>query len=168
MHVAGCKNSGSGGTELLIWRRLFDTLVRWEKCMMNLIRYLLVVLVALPQGFCCLTMGCKFEEKRSVLIALPSPVCCACCHNASESIHTRSNNAGTNRGPASKTCECRCRFQISDPRSSFAYSLPLIGGLVGVTSDEFNPCPIREPNTARDVSTHLPIRLQILYCVWRC
>ena len=133
--------------------------------MFVLFRLILVAALGLPQGQCCIATGCDRSSNRVVQKTEPTPVCCKCCKGKSDTKPKDLGFSATKDCPG-PTCECRCRFQvglISTPVSldSSASSCGAIDRTV-----EVHFCV--HTNEVTQVSVHPLIRLQILYCVWRC
>ncbi len=148
---------------LLILRRRLDILASERFLLMFvLFRLILIAMVAMPQGICCIALGCDQSTKEVLQEATGSAECCNCCRIISES----ATKSGSSECPPTKSCECSCRFQtsISTPPKS-------LDSLSSKCCFFDRPVDVRYPPTAICVSTigqSGSIRLQILYCVWRC
>ncbi len=134
--------------------------------MFVLIRYILVAAAALPQGLCCIATGCSPCSRRDAENTNPIPVCCKCDHLKSETSRKVPIAPGSKKCSGPKSCECRCRIPhgvLSTPVSMDTVALCLA---VFDRTIESNGCLTQKNKT--DVTIHPFVRLQILYCIWRC
>ena len=131
-------------------------------------RYILIALLALPQGMCCVATGCKTREKRVAGESNPSSECCSCCRGKPDGQPSAklSNHSDASKCAPAKSCECKCRFQLGIPREPVT-----LDALSSLHSSFDRPFEINSPAVETSVAISIvprSIRLQILYCVWRC
>ncbi len=134
-------------------------------------RYLLVVLLALPQGLCCVATGCESKSKGAHPNSEPSREHCSCCRTKpagsfTPSVRITPTDSPLEKCAPTKQCECKCRFHIGIPRPVITLdslaSLDCYGERpVEISQPEIESCPVT-------TSLSTSIRLQILYCNWRC
>ena len=133
--------------------------------MFVLFRLILVAALGLPQGLCCIATGCDRSSKRVVQKTEQAPVCCKCCKTKSETQPKDLGFSASKDCPGQK-CECRCRFQVG--LMSTPVSLDSSASSCGAIDRTVEVHFCVHTNEVTQVSVHPLIRLQILYCIWRC
>ena len=134
--------------------------------MFVLIQYILVAATALPQGSCCIALGCDPCSKRVVEKANPTPDCCKCCVSKSHPTRKARDASGSKKCPGPKSCECRCRFPLGLLSSPLSMDAVARGYSVFDRTIELSGC-LTQKNMSNDTA-HSFVRLQVLYCIWRC
>ena len=134
--------------------------------MIGFIRLVLVALVAMPQGWCCVVMDCGTCCVDSEIAASEQKtVSCPCCKQLDRDIcQTDSRNNREERIP--KSCDCHCRYLIADTQSPSK----VVAAAVDSCFDE--PFRIDSQCHSRPRFSNVPffafVRLQILQCSWQC
>jgi len=130
------------------------------------IRLILIGLVGLPQGWCCVVQVgdscCKAPNSANTE---PKTSDCACCkHLVPDSCLANPSNEKEGRTPGS--CECHCRFQIARPTA------PSNLDFVAAESNLFEPFRMDALSRSEVVVSHVPffakVALHILHCSWQC
>ena len=134
--------------------------------MVGLVRLVLIALVTMPQGWCCVAMNCGNRcvvSKATASHQKASP--CPCCKQLDlNSCHPDSSNDNRERIP--KSCNCKCPFLIAATNS-----LPSV---VATAMDSRFDEPFRlisqrhSMQSVSAVSFFAFVRLQILQCSWQC
>lgn len=134
--------------------------------MIRFIRLILIALMAMPQGWCCIAMDCGNCCDVSATVAPhQKTLSCACCTQLDlNTCHPDSSIDDRERIP--KSCDCKCQFLIAatNPPPS----------VVATAIDSRFEEPFRmvlqsySRQTVSAVSLFAFVRLQILQCSWQC
>jgi len=130
------------------------------------IRLVLIVLLAMPQGWCCFVFSCERGGVDSKEVASQGKTlsCCCCKQPDPDSCQSDLTNDHETRIP--KSCECQCRFLIAATNSP-----PSV--VVSAVDSCFNePFRIELDCRCKQTVSALPffavVKLQILQCSWQC
>jgi len=134
--------------------------------MARFIQLILIVLLAMPQGWCCFVFSCERGGVDSKEVASQGKTlsCCCCKQLDPDSFQSDSTNDHETRIP--KSCECRCRFLIAVTNSA-----PSV--VVSAVDSGFDE-PFRMELDCRSKQTvfvspyFAVVKLQILQCSWQC
>ena len=134
--------------------------------MARFIRLILIVLLAMPQGWCCFVLSCERGYVDSQEEASPQEtLSCRCCKQpAQKSCQSDSTNDHETRIP--KSCDCQCRFLIAATNSPPS----VVVSAVDSCFDE--PFRMELDCRCKQTVSALPffavVKLQILQCSWQC
>jgi hypothetical protein len=130
--------------------------------MLTLVRWLLIGLVALPQGWCCAAASIPTLAVASDPCK-PRQVCCACCH-ADRQSEDQTHSPDASPGPAPK-CQCQTNYlvKITSPAINLATQCHQS------IFDYFHPLSLNiQTSVIKNSLIGSPLQFQILYCIWRC
>jgi len=130
------------------------------------IRLILIALVGLPQGWCCVVQTgescCKASNSANTE---PRSSVCACCKHLDPD-SCLANPSHEKEGPTPGTCECHCRFQIARPTA------PSSVVFAAVESRSIEPFGMDSHSRSQLVVSDVPyspkVALRILHCSWQC
>ena len=134
--------------------------------MFVLFQIILIALQALPQGLCCVTAGCYQTTKCCVFETKTANKPCNCCKVKAKPAVSQSDKCAPEKRPPSRSCECKCRFQIAITTSPLSLDEVSYDYCVMHRPAAFNSKP--SASYALKIGSHRWIGFQILYCVWRC
>ncbi len=151
----------------LFWRIPGSILkVKRDLEMDRFIRLILIVLLAMPQGWCCFVVSCANGCADSKEVASPqNALSCRCCKQLDpESCQSDSKNDQQTRIP--KSSECQCRFLIAATNSpTFVVVTAVDSGFNEPFRTELD-CSSKQ--TVSALRCFAVVKLQILQCRWQC
>ena len=130
------------------------------------IRLILIALVALPQGWCCVVQtGESYCKAPNSSKTAPKSSVCTCCKHLDPDF-CLANPYNKKGGPTPGSCECHCRFQIALPTA------PSIVAFAAVGSKLFEAFGMDSHSRSELVVSVVPffpkVALRILHCSWQC
>ncbi len=130
------------------------------------IRLILIGVVALPQGWCCVVqMGDSCCNTSNLATAELQPLNCVCCkQSATEVCQSESADKKEDRIP--RSCECRCQFQIAVPTSPPSVIVAAVESGFPELFRADSSCRLGQVVSV--VPFHPKTSLQILYSSWQC
>ena len=130
------------------------------------IRLILIGLVALPQGWCCVVqMGDACCNTPNVVTAEQQPLNCVCCkRRAPEVCLSESTDKKEDRIP--RSCECHFQFQIAVPTSPPCVIVAAVESGFPELFGADSSC--RSRHLVSVVPLRPNISLQILHSSWQC
>ncbi len=134
--------------------------------MIRFIRLILIALVAMPQGWCCVAVDCgNCCDVSKTAATQQKTLSCPCCTQLDLNIcHPDSSNDGGERIP--KSCDCKCQFLIA------ATNPPPSVVATAIDSRFYEPFEMvpqcHSGQTVSAISFFAFVRLQILQCSWQC
>jgi hypothetical protein len=132
--------------------------------MNELLKIILIALIAMPQSWCCVVQGCDSDCDVVETAMQLAPKGCICCERALPADACASPEKAAPKS-VPRPCECSCRFQISFAHAPAIYGVGSPAGLVEYVSSDLLCGITPVPTTAPPL---LLIRLQVLYCSWQC
>lgn len=134
--------------------------------MARFIRLILIVLLAMPQGWCCFVVSFESGCVDSNEVASPQKkLSCRCCKPLNpNSCPSDSKNDQKTRVP--KSCDCQCRFLVA--ATNFPPSV-----VVSAVDSCYNESlrlelGCRSKQSVSALPYFAVVRLQILQCSWQC
>ena len=130
------------------------------------IRLILIGLVALPQGWCCVVkMGDSCCNISNLVTAEQQSLNCVCCkQRAPEVCLDESRDRKEDRIP--RSCECHCQFQIAVPTSPPSVIVAAVESGFPELFRADSSC--RTGHLVSVVPLRPKISLQILHSSWQC
>lgn len=140
----------------------------WRNTMRGMTTLLLAFLIAMPQGWCCVARSVVPLIVASHDSATPESSC-ACCKVKAASLSQccdTDKDASQQDSNSPNSC-CKCSPQTGIAPDSLRFENASQTLCVHLEAYQVEVACVR-PLADRLVSSQSPIRLQVLYCVWRC
>jgi hypothetical protein len=134
--------------------------------MARFIRLILIVLLAMPQGWCCFVELCESGCVDSNEVASPQKTLpCRCCKQLDpDRCQSDSTNDHETRIP--KSCECQCRFLIAATNSPPSVVVSAVDSCFDEPFRMELDCRSKQPVSV--LPYFAVVKLQILHCSWQC
>ena len=134
--------------------------------MARFIRLVLIVLLAMPQGWCCFVESCESGCVDSKEVASPRKTLSCCCCKQLDPASCQSDSKNDQKSRIPKSCDCQCRFLIAATNS------PTSVVETAVDSGFDEPFRMKLDCRSKQTVSALPffavVKLQILQCSWQC
>ena len=135
--------------------------------MLSILRLVLITVVAMPHGWCCVLDVEVFCVSLRLESSSPGNSFCDCCkHLELETCHPDSKSDPAGRVPKSCKCQYRCRFLIAVPNSEPRVAVTAMESVVRELFTLESQFQSRALVPA--VLFLSAVGFQILHCSWQC